>query len=75
MLKQEVIYMLDSLSNDQLKNILDYIKHKFFQQEKVIKTKLNEEQQELLELLDYGIDSGRGDFAEKHDHYLYGIAK
>jgi hypothetical protein len=36
---------------------------------------LNEEQKRLLDLLNYTIDSGRGDFAEKHDAYLYGVRK
>ena len=33
---------------------------------------LDAEQQGLLDLLNSTIDSGRGDFAEQHDHYLYG---
>jgi hypothetical protein len=47
----------------------------FFQKTGEDEIKLNKEQQELLELLNYTIDTGRGDFAEKHDHYLYGISK
>jgi hypothetical protein len=36
---------------------------------------LDAEQKGLLDLLNSTIDSGRGDFAEQHDHYLYGKPK
>ncbi|MDM8566678.1 hypothetical protein QUF74_13630 [Candidatus Halobeggiatoa sp. HSG11] len=71
MSKQEVIGLVNQLSDTQLIKVSDYIKQIFLQKE----PKLDEEQQELLKLLDYTIDSGREDFAEKHDHYLYGKPK
>ncbi len=72
MSKQEVISMVNQLSDSQLLKVADYLRQMFFQKAKEHKTELDKEQQGLLELLNYTIDSGRGDFAEKHDHYIYG---
>jgi len=72
MSKQEVISMINQLSDSQLLNVADYIKQMFSPKIREHKTELDKEQEKLLELLNYTIDSGRGDFAEKHDYYLYG---
>ncbi len=69
MLKQEVISMIEQLSYAQLQKVSDYINILFSQAEE---TKSDDEQKELLDLLNYTIDSGRGDFAEHHDRYLCG---
>jgi len=61
--------MIEQLSYAQLQKVSDYINILFSQAEE---TKLDDEQKELLDLLNYTIDSGRGDFAEQHDRYLYG---
>ena len=74
MSRQEVIDMINQLSDEQLQELGDYIKPIFSQTIKVHEKRLNKEQKELLGLLKYTIDSGRGDFAEAHDHYLYGAA-
>jgi hypothetical protein len=42
----------------------------FLQKTEVYERKLSNEQEELLDLLNYTIDSGRGDFAEWHDHHF-----
>jgi hypothetical protein len=75
MSKQEVINIIDQLSNEQLEKVANYIKVLFSQTKREHEKKLDEEQQELLDLLNYTIDSGRGDFSEKHNHYLYGLPK
>jgi hypothetical protein len=71
MSRQEIINRLNQLSDSQLKQISDYIESTFSGE----RMELNEEQKRLLDLLNYTIDSGRGDFAEKHDAYLYGVRK
>jgi hypothetical protein len=68
MLKEQVISMIGQLSYAQLQKVSDYINILFSQAEE---TKLDDEQKELLDLLNYTIDSGRGDFAEQHHRYLY----
>ena len=75
MYRQEVITMVNRLSDEQLQRVVGYIKLMFAQKTKVYEKKLNNEQKELLDLLNYTIDSGRGDFAGKHDHYLYEVTK
>ncbi len=47
----------------------------FVIKEQVDKKELDKEQKELLDLLNYTIDSGRGDFAERHNHYIYEASK
>ncbi|OQX02136.1 MAG: hypothetical protein BWK80_58590 [Desulfobacteraceae bacterium IS3] len=69
MLKQEVMNMIGQLSYTQLQKVSDYIKILSSQTEETIS---DDEQKELLDLLNYTIDSGRGDFAEQHHRYLYG---
>ena len=71
MSRHKVITMVNLLSDEQLQRVVDYIKQMFAQKTKVYGKKLNNEQKELLDLLNYTIDSERGDFAEQHDHYLY----
>ena len=73
MSRQEAIKIVSQLSDEQLQKLVDYVKLMFSQKVNVHENKLNKEQKELLDLLNYSIDSGRGDFAEKHDHYLYGF--
>jgi hypothetical protein len=68
--KQEVMGMIQQLSEDQLQNVLNYIKMIFVQLGKS-ESQMDEEQKGLLDLLNYTIDTGREDFAEKHDDYLY----
>jgi len=45
--------------------VADYIKPILSENEK----KLDSEQRELLDLLNYTVDTGRKDFAEKHNFY------
>jgi hypothetical protein len=71
--KQEVIHIIEQLSEEQLEKVFDYISVTFFQKNTDV-TPLDEEQRELLELVNDTIDTGRGDFAEKHDQYLYGTS-
>jgi len=71
MSRQEIINRLNQLSDSQLKQISDYIESTFSGE----RMELNEEQERLLDLLNHTIDSGRGDFSEKHDDYLYGVQK
>jgi hypothetical protein len=75
MSRQEAIKIINQLSDEQLQKLANYVKLTFIQKVKLNEKKLNNEQKELLDLLNYSIDSGRGDFAEKHDHYLYGENK
>jgi len=75
MSRQEVIEMINQLPDEQLPKVVDYIKQLFLQKTEVYVEKLSREQEELLDLLNYTIDSGRGDFAERHDHYLYGTSE
>lgn len=71
MSRQEVIEMINQLPDEQLPGVVDYIKQLFLQKTAGYIEKLSSEQEELLDLLNYTIDSSRGDFAERHDHYLY----
>lgn len=75
MSRQEVISLINQLPDEQLQKVVDYIKQMFLEKTEVLEKKLSKEQEELLDLLNYTIDSGRGDFAEYHDHYLYGKNK
>lgn len=75
MSRQEVISLINQLPDEQLQKVVDYIKQMFLEKTEVLEKKLSKEQEELLDLLNYTIDSGRGDFAECHDHYLYGKNK
>ncbi len=45
--------MLNQLSDEQFQRVVDYIKQMFTQKTKVYKKKLNNEQKELLDLLNY----------------------
>ncbi|CAK8723905.1 hypothetical protein GCAAIG_13830 [Candidatus Electronema halotolerans] len=74
MSRQEVISMVNQLSESQLTKVAEYIKQ-FFEKTKERASALDAEQEGLLDLLNSTIDSGRGDFAEQHDHYLYGKPK
>jgi hypothetical protein len=65
--------MINQLSDDQIQHVAHYIVTLF--QEKNSEVPLTEEQQDLLDLLNDTIHTGRGDFAEHHDHYLYGAPK
>jgi len=68
--KENIINMIDRLPEQQLQKVINYIV--LIKNEKHDETILTQEQQELLDLLNYTIDTGRGDFAENHDAYLYG---
>ncbi len=72
--RQEVMNVIDQLSEDQLQKVLDYVRLMFFQTEES-EAKLDEEQRTLLDLLNYTVATGRGDFSEKHDDYLYRMHK
>jgi len=69
LVRQEVIKMIELLPDKQLERIAAYIR--LIQNEMPEKASLTQEQYELLDLLNYNIDSGRVDFAENHDKYLY----
>ena len=71
MSRQEVISMVNQLSESQLTKVAEYIKQ-FFEKTKERAPALDAEQEGLLDLLNSTIDSGRGDFAEQHDYYFYG---
>ncbi|MCP4113747.1 MAG: hypothetical protein GY749_50835 [Desulfobacteraceae bacterium] len=70
MSRQEVIDTISQFSEDQLQKAISYITLILHEGEQE-KNSAIDEQQELLELLNYTVNTGRGDFAEKHDHYLY----
>jgi beta-galactosidase beta subunit len=72
MSRQDVIEMINQLSESQLQKVADYIHQIVSLKIKDRKTEIDKEQTELLALLHYTIDSGRKDFAERHDYYLYG---
>lgn len=74
MSRQEVISMVNQLSDNQLAKAAEYIRQ-LFDKAKERPAALDAEQNGLLDLLNSTIDSGRGDFAEQHDHYLYGKPK
>jgi hypothetical protein len=74
MSRQEVISMVNQLSENQLAKAAEYIRQ-LFDKAKERPAALDAEQNGLLDLLNSTIDSGRGDFAEQHDHYLYGKPK
>jgi len=69
--RQEVMNVVGQLSDEQLRKVLDYIRLTFFTPEES-EPGSDEEQKTLLDLLDHTVDTGRGDFSEKHDDYLYG---
>lgn len=74
MSKQEVIHIIEQLSEEQVEKVFEYITVMFFQNDHDEEARLDDEQQELLELANETITTGRGDFAEKHDKYLYGLS-
>ena len=74
MSRQEVINMVNQMSESQLAKVSEYIMQ-LFHKMKERPAALDAEQEELIDLLDCTIDSGRQDFAEQHDHYLYGQPK
>jgi hypothetical protein len=74
MSRQEVISMVNQLSESQLTKVAEYIKQ-FFEKTKERALALDAEQEGLLDLLNSTIDSDRGDVAERHGHYLYGKTK
>ncbi len=74
MSRQEVINMVNQMSESQLAKVSEYIMQ-LFQKVKERPAALDAEQEGLLDLLNCTIDSGRQDFAEQHDHYLYGQPK
>lgn len=67
--RQEVMNLIGELSESQIKKVIDCIRT--IRKEKK-ETGLTGEQKELLSLLNCTINTGRGDFAEKHDRYIYG---
>ncbi len=69
--RQEVIDTICQLSEDQLQKAIDYITLILHEGEQEKNPDTDEEQRTLLELLNYTINTGRGDFAEKHDYYLW----
>ncbi len=75
MSRQEVIDTISQLPEHQLQKAICYITLIIHEGEQEKNSGTDEEQQELLELLNYTINTGRGDFAEKHDHYLYEMAE
>jgi hypothetical protein len=72
MLKQEVMNRVEQLSAVQLQKVSEYISLLFSQTEKETETASDDEQKQLLDLLNDTIDTGRGNFAEHHNRYLYG---
>lgn len=74
MSRQEVICLVNQLPESQLEKVAEYIRQ-LLQKTKNPSAALDAEQEGLLDLLGATISSGRGDFAEQHDHYLYGKEK
>lgn len=74
MSRQEVIGLVNQLPESHLEKVAEYIRQ-LFQKTKEHSLALDAEQEGLLDLLGSTISSGRGDFAEQHDHYLYGKEK
>jgi hypothetical protein len=74
MSRQEVISMVNQLPESQIEKVAEYITQ-LFQKTRNHSATLDAEQESLLDLLGSTISSGRGDFAEQHDHYLYGHEK
>ena len=70
-LRHDIINMLDQLSEDQLQRVIACIREIYLREENAKELQLDEEQQELMDLLAHTVDTGRGDFAEKHNRYLY----
>lgn len=74
MSRQDVIGLVNQLSESQLEKVAEYITQ-LFQKTRNHSAALDAEQEGLLDLLGSTISTGRGDFAEQHDHYLYGKEK
>jgi hypothetical protein len=79
MTRQEVLELVEQLPEQQLPIVADFI-HSIMPPLDVENgldddEELDEDQKRLLNLLNYTISSGRGDFAENLDHYLYGRPK
>lgn len=71
MSKQDVI-IIYQLPDDQIQQVANYIM-RIWSQPQGKNSPLTEEQSELIDLLNNTIQTGRGDFAEHHDMYLYGM--
>lgn len=75
MTKQEVIELVKQLSENQLKELTKFIENIILKEDEDSDPIEDAEQQNLLNLLNYTIESGREDFAKEHNYYLYGIPK
>jgi hypothetical protein len=60
--KENIINMIERLPEQQLQKVINYII--LIKNEKHDETILTQEQQELLDLLNYTIDTGRVDFSD-----------
>jgi hypothetical protein len=79
MTRQDVIELVEQLPERQLPIVADFI-HSIMpplEAENGLGNdeELDEDQKRLLNLLNHTISSGRGDFAQNLDHYLYGRPK
>jgi hypothetical protein len=71
--KELLIDEIEKLPDDKIERIIDFIKSLKSLKEDYTPKNLDATQKKLLDLMKYTISSGRKDFAEKHDKYLYGI--
>lgn len=79
MTRQQVLELVEQLPDQQLTLVADFIQalmlpldlESHWEDEEG----LSLEQMELLDLLNYSVDTGITDLARNHDHYLYGLPK
>jgi hypothetical protein len=80
MTRQDVIELVEQLPEQQLPIVADFI-HSIMLPLEVEngsnkdQKELSQEQKELLDLLNYTVETGITDLARNHDHYLYGLPK
>lgn len=79
MTRQQVLELVEQLPDQQLTLVADFIHSLMLPLEADFDSQdeedLSKEQIDLLDLLNYSVDTGITDLARNHDHYLYGLPK
>lgn len=74
----QLIITLPDILPDQLSPVINKLKALFTKEGIAVEIKpeaLSYDSWDNLNIDKIAVDTGRDDFAENHDHYLYGIAK
>ncbi|MBT4837068.1 MAG: hypothetical protein HON94_06950 [Methylococcales bacterium] len=74
---QLTIKLSDNLSTDKVSHIIKKIEKTFIKEgvSIEIESEADEDSWDKLDVKSISVDTGIEDFAENHDHYLYGLSK